>query len=540
MEMEGSNDNNNGMNSQDDVTSVDVKGEADHCEAETSAVEKSEGNDHGKTISIDNDENTTPNDNRPHSAITEKLNRELALSNTHRLQFQGHWRQILSKEKFQELSNAIPQLKKYHDENISRKKNVIDSLQGEIQHLQELYQDAMVANMNRMEDLIAIHNDQVVKLERNFRDKVSSLQSQFHADVDQINTQYSQEKEAVNVSIQRQAERDEAQLQSLQQEHQHELEEIKNRNLEYINSLRFVMDSRLEELEEKFELTHGEFAQSTDGTRAAYDQLKTKDDAIRAEIESKARIANNIQREIQRFQLIARQEEARITERREELLSRKARAIARWNNTQEEMSKFREGQRNRLVKLIKRANDKKEVLRKQCELADRVKKIALACQKWESSREKFASLLRESNCPKLTSAEKEEGEDIGDNDDRQQKSYIIGCMGQLGDTTHHFWNKYNMAKLDVLTLERKVRQLKQREQDLKSKLKQYHDGITVNNDVLKDRNPLLVINGKMNAMPQNDGNGGLLHPGGKKRVLRRLTVVDGNHFFATNNLTQVA
>lgn len=33
---------------------------------------------------------------------------------------------------------------------------------------------------------------------------------------------------------------------------------------------------------------------------------------------------------------------------------------------------------------------------------------------------------------------------------------IIGCMGQLGDTTHHFWNEYNMAKLDVLTLERKV------------------------------------------------------------------------------------
>ena len=57
-----------------------------------------------------------------------------------------------------------------------------------------------------------------------------------------------------------------------------------------------------------------------------------------------------------------------------------------------------------------------------------------------------------------------------------------------------------MAKLDVITLEKDVSSLKQREQDLKEKLKMYRDGITVNNDVLKDRNPLFVINGKMNAM----------------------------------------
>ena len=51
-----------------------------------------------------------------------------------------------------------------------------------------------------------------------------------------------------------------------------------------------------------------------------------------------------------------------------------------------------------------------------------------------------------------------------------------------------------MAKLDVFMLKTKVRSLKQREQDLKRKLKMYQDGITVNNDVLKDRNPLFVIN----------------------------------------------
>lgn len=67
----------------------------------------------------------------------------------------------------------------------------------------------------------------------------------------------------------------------------------------------------------------------------------------------------------------------------------------------------------------------------------------------------------------------------------------------------------------------------------------YHDGITVNDDVLKDRNPLFVINGKMNAMLNNHSEG-KHYAGGKKMVMRRLTVVDGNHFFATNKMTQVA
>ena len=171
------------------------------------------------------------------------------------------------------------------------------------------------------------------------------------------------------------------------------------------------------------------------------------------------------------------------------------------------MTRFRGGRQRGLVDLIRRANGRKEGFQRQCALAERVKKIAVACQKWESSREKFASVLRESSAAvaEKKSPERERG-DGGNNSpsdeqsNSEQRSFIIGCMGQLGDRTHHFWNKFNMAKLDVITLEKDVSSLKQREQDLKEKLKMYRDGITVNNDVLKDRNPLFVINGKMNAM----------------------------------------
>jgi hypothetical protein len=58
------------------------------------------------------------------------------------------------------------------------------------------------------------------------------------------------------------------------------------------------------------------------------------------------------------------------------------------------------------------------------------------------------------------------------------------------------------------------------------------DGVSVNDDVLKNRNPLLVINGKMNVVQDNTKvvNG--------RKIPRRLTVVDANHIVAINNMAR--
>ena len=106
---------------------------------------------------------------------------------------------------------------------------------------------------------------------------MSLSQSQFHVDVEKIDAQYDKEKELIQQCIQCQSQKEECQIKALRQELQHELEEIKNRNLEHINSLRFIMDSQVEDLEEQFKQAHGEFAQNTDSTQAAYDQLKSKE-----------------------------------------------------------------------------------------------------------------------------------------------------------------------------------------------------------------------------------------------------------------------
>ena len=507
-----------------------------------------DGNDESSSSSPDVNGTTNNNNdsNTNNNSITSKLNRELSLASKHHLQLQSQWRHILSIEKFNELQSSLPTIIQYHNENISRKLTVIQSLTKEIQCLQDLYQTAMVANMNRMEDLIMLHDETCVKLDNEFHLKVNVLQSTLRDDVTKISIHYEKEKEVVRQSIQCQLSKDDEQLQILNEQHEHDLQEIESRNSEQLNSIQLSMTSRISELQHQTELVNNEHAASTNPTLTTYHELKSRDTSIRSDIATKTSQANKLQRTIQHIQLITAQESIQLKDRHTELLARKSRAISKWNIMQDTMNKYRNVQQSKLVELIKRANETKEGLEQQCKHAEKVKKLSLECNKYESSREKFATLLRERDASSSSSSA------AASKDDMESKTFIINCMTNLGDSQNHFWNKYNTTKLNVHQIERKLRQLQSQQAKLQSKLTSYDNGISINNTVLKERNPLFVINGKMN-MPNhynkmkllsgNDGCGGGDDgsKGGKgggrgKKVMmrRRTTVVDGNHYLATN------
>ena len=360
-------------------------------------------------------------------SIAEKLNRELAISNLHRLQLQTSWRQVLVKEKFQELHDEIPQLIKYHDENVQWKQQVIDSYLKGIEDLQILHRDAMVSNRKRIEELLAIHNAQVAKLEHDFHARLSSLRSQSHCEFEAINSRYTEEKDSIRQFLDRHEEKNDIEIQALHQKHQHEMKILKKRNLDHINDVRIMFDLKIKGMEDRLKRIHDEFAQNTDSTRTAYAELKSKDDALRKDVASKMKHASVLQREIKRFQLTSMQEEAHIQAVHEELLARKARAITKLNLMQAEMTRFREEQQTKLADFIKRTNEQKEALQRQCAVAGRVKKLALLCQEMESSREKFASLLRDSSFPIDKQTSNEGGDNLaGEEQNNEQRGQFVG------------------------------------------------------------------------------------------------------------------
>ena len=85
-----------------------------------------------------------------------------------------------------------------------------------------------------------------------------------------------------------------------------------------------------------------------------------------------------------------------------------------------------------------------------------------------------------------------------------------------------FWRRYNKVKLDRLALEAEKVSLEEENMTLRSVLKQYLDGVSVNSETLKEPNPLFVVNQRTNVkfeVPQVD-------PRVKKPVV---TVVEAAH-----------
>jgi len=59
----------------------------------------------------------------------------------------------------------------------------------------------------------------------------------------------------------------------------------------------------------------------------------------------------------------------------------------------------------------------------------------------------------------------------------------------------NFWKRYNKVLLEKVALERERMMIGQQNNQLRGLLKQYLDGISVNDEILsQDNNPLLIVN----------------------------------------------
>ena len=92
----------------------------------------------------------------------------------------------------------------------------------------------------------------------------------------------------------------------------------------------------------------------------------------------------------------------------------------------------------------------------------------------------------------------EDADPINVDPEINSQGYMKGRNVEEWDYLENFFKKSNKALLDKLFVERERDRLRKENEDLQNILKQYLDGISVNPDVLKKPNPLLVINGRVN------------------------------------------
>ena len=160
-----------------------------------------------------------------------------------------------------------------------------------------------------------------------------------------------------------------------------------------------------------------------------------------------------------------------------------------------------------------------ETLREYQTLGERILKTAELCRKLETEKEKVLPFYQSDPDSQIEGEIKVEK--IAGLSDHSQNEFKL---------LDNFYKRFNKVHLDKLAIEKQKATLEKENLFFKNLLKQYLDGVSVNDDVINNNNPLLVVNNKVN----------LNRPPVVRDDAQHTTVIEGNTVVNSNALQRNA
>ena len=476
--------------------------------------------------------------------IKAMMERELGFTKTNRLKIQNQWRKIMRLAKVESLRKEIEILSQNHERDVDRKDAIIQMLDRDLEEAEEQYQMALRAHLQNIDALIDLQDSRLLALENEFENDLRTLEDEFNAEREEIITQHNMEKTEL-MDIMAAVEADEQErAQEAKTEHETLREEIRNRNLEDINVLRITLESNIEELERHFEAAHLHYLTNTDQRTQDFKYLTTQDQNLSKDIETKILKIERLQLTLQHWRTKIATNNKECSQRNKALREEKNAISRHFQSLKARMNKFRDGEKQRLLELTQNAHKTKGALNKKLKLASEIIHRAEMSRKLETEREKVLPFYE--STPLEDEMKREDEQEEMETQNQELRKLMAGAgktdedadpinvdpeinsQGYNGDKNveewdylENFFKKSNKALLDKLAVERQRDRLRKENADLQSILKQYLDGISVNEEVLKKPNPLLVVNGRVNL------NAPPVQVGGVP------TRIDGNHMVNT-------
>jgi hypothetical protein len=459
--------------------------------------------------------------------LLSRMDEEAKHTKMNQFRIQNQWRKIMRLAKVESLRKDIEIMSQNHERDVDRKDAWIVLLDRDLEEAEEQYQMSLRSHLQNIDRLINIQDSRLLELEKEFERELNLLEVEFRAEGDAIRKQHSRECKAL-MDIMSTVEALEAEKEAeAMQEHEQFREEIKNKNDEDTHVLRVTLETSIDELENHFESAHLNYLQNTDQRTQDFKRLTRKDQDSSKESGIKARKIARLESKIAHWRTKISQNKKECEERNSALKAEKDIISNHFQELKTRMNKFRSAQSSRLNALTQNARTAKSISTDKIKLAERILTLAELARKMETEREKIMPFYASSLTGEALEVKGDQAEGSDDHD-KGEINMALGS-GTEGETIEshqsyglntetkktvpewsyldNFIKKYNKVLLDKVAISKEKERLEQENQDLQNILKQYLDGISVNEDVLRSANPLLVINGKvnLNTQPQRHG-----------------------------------
>lgn len=369
-------------------------------------------------------------------------------------------------------------------------------LDRDLDEAEEQHQVAVRSHLLNVDRLLEIQKSRMNALDEDFRYHITTLLEEFRIERDQILEKHKVEKRELQIIVQRVETEEKNREQFDITEHQTRYETIKNREIEEASQMKKRLEDRIEEKRTTCKEKLQRYQTDTEGRTDEYKSNLITDGKNSKKVEKKLRQVDRMQASIKHWQLKTKQNKVECEERNQSLRTEKDHIAKHYQELKSKMNHFRSEHKKRLADLTQNARNCVIALTEKLTLAERILKTAELCRKYETEREKVLPFYLSRDV--LT--ELDEGNlDFGSEDIKDAIRNELTDVG-IDEITYldNFFKRYNKVQLDYLAIEQERRCLEKENQQLRSIHKQFLDGVSVNEDVLAQANPLLVVNGKVN------------------------------------------
>eukprot|EP00806_Schmidingerella_arcuata_P000502 Macronucleus_1450.p1 GENE.Macronucleus_1450~~Macronucleus_1450.p1 ORF type:complete len:280 (+),score=135.42 Macronucleus_1450:1-840(+) len=196
---------------------------------------------------------------------------------------------------------------------------------------------------------------------------------------------------------------------------------------------------------------------------------------------------NRTKKKTQKLALKAAQIKRENDDRNEALRREKDIIIRHYHDLKKKMAKLRSQKEEHLGTLVTNSLHCMEKLRSYQSLGERILKTAELCRKLETEKEKVLPFYQ------------------SDPDAQEESDQMVEKIQGVDPHSYNefkqldnFYKRYNKVNLDKLAIQKQKATLEKENLFFKNLLKQYLDGVSVNDDVINNNNPLLVVNNRVN------------------------------------------
>lgn len=432
---------------------------------------------------------------------------------------QESWLKIMRSAKTKQLKKQVEIISQNHERDVDRKDAILQMLDRDLDEAEEQHQVAVRSHLLNVERLLEIQQSRLLSLEDDFKRDVATITEEFRLEREQIQKKHALEKRELTLIVEQVEREEKTREQADITDHQSQFEMIRNRNIEEDHQMKSNLEEKIEDTRNKCKEKLKDYQSSTENNTAEYKQFLLSDAELSKHVERKLRQVERMQASIQHWKLKIAQNRQECEERNAQLRTEKDHIAKHFQDLKSQMNHFRTEEKKRLVDLTQNARNCIKSLTDQLGLAERIIKTAELCRKFETEREKVLPFYLSRDLL----SEFEEGElNFGDEDLKDEIKRELTDVG-IDEWTYldNFFKRFNKVKLDYLAIDQEGKRLSRENLQLRSILKQFLDGVSVNEEVLAGPNPLLVVNGKVN-----------LNHVPVKRSAENTTYVEAAHHFA--------